>query len=128
MRWRRGLAGLMIALSLRGQATDRAAQIRSARELADRGSAQGLEQALTQYARLLTEARADSDRQSEAEVVYLSGVAELRLGRFPEAVTFYQRSVALYRELGNQPRLATALNDLGLALSRRSDQSGRSPR
>jgi tetratricopeptide (TPR) repeat protein len=124
MRVRRSaIAGLVCALTLAGQTPDRAAEVRAAREMADRGNAQSLQQALSESIRITTEAVAAGDTAAEADAVYLTGVVQLRLGRFPEAVTSYQRSVALYRQLGNRRWLATALNDLGLALSRRDDQT-----
>jgi tetratricopeptide (TPR) repeat protein len=117
------LAALICCGILFAQTPDRATQIQKARELADRGTAQGLDQALTAYTRIVEDARAAADREGEAEALYLSGVAELRRGHFPEAVIFYQQSISLYRALSDRPMLAVALNDFGLTLSRRGDQT-----
>lgn len=117
------LAALICCGFLLAQTPDRTAQLAKARELADRGTARGLEQALAEYTRIVEDARAAADRAIEGEALYLSGVVELRRGRFPEAVAFYQQSISLYRALANRQALAVALNDLGLAFSRRGDQT-----
>src|SRR5579863_1144311 len=109
LRGRWALTGLVCAMALMGQRPDRAAQIEKLRALADQRTAQGLQQALAGYTTIVADARAAADRPSEADALYLSGVATLRLGRFPEAVGFYDKSVTLYRELGDRPHLATAL-------------------
>ena len=49
---------------------------------------------------------------------YNRGVLERKLGKFPEAIRFFEQSATLAKDSGNHPQQARALNAVGLVLAR----------
>ncbi len=121
---RRHLLGILLAGLSFAQSSDPeiAASVDAAKTLADRNTADSLKGALAEYDRLLPLAQRAADRPAESHILYFSGVACLRLGRFPDAVARIEKAIPILRELDDQPVLIDALNDLGLSRTRMSRQ------
>ncbi len=106
---------LAVAAAERADDLASAAHSRRASMYATRGDAQRAADAL---ARMEAVARPSGRKDWMALWAYNRGVLERKLGRFPDAIRYFEQSAELARDGGDREQQARALNAVGLVLAR----------